>query len=271
MSTKQHYLVRDLALCFNCNNCHMACKDEHVGNDWLPYTESMQRHNEPWMTLTQKVRGQAPRIDACYLGVSCMHCEECALVKAYPDLVTRREDGIVMIDPIRAKGHKELVAACPYHTVTWNEELGVAQKCTMCVHILDSGEAPGMPRCCHSCPTESVKHYYLTPEEMEEMVRKEGLEVLKPELGTKPHVFYKNLYRYTTNFITGCVIRNEDCVENITVTLTGEGVEDSMQTDYFGEFKFDRLRPGTYTIAVDGAEARTVTIEESLNVGALVI
>ena len=36
---KQAYIVIDVALCEDCNNCFMACKDEHVGNCWLPYTD----------------------------------------------------------------------------------------------------------------------------------------------------------------------------------------------------------------------------------------
>jgi Fe-S-cluster-containing dehydrogenase component len=36
---KQRYLVIDVALCHDCNNCFIACKDEHVMNNWPPYTE----------------------------------------------------------------------------------------------------------------------------------------------------------------------------------------------------------------------------------------
>ena len=34
---KEPYLVIDVAQCENCNNCFLACKDEHVGNDWPGY------------------------------------------------------------------------------------------------------------------------------------------------------------------------------------------------------------------------------------------
>lgn len=30
--SKQKYLVMDIASCHDCNDCFMACKDEHVGN-----------------------------------------------------------------------------------------------------------------------------------------------------------------------------------------------------------------------------------------------
>jgi len=32
------YMVVDVALCHDCNNCFMADKDEYVGNDWPGYT-----------------------------------------------------------------------------------------------------------------------------------------------------------------------------------------------------------------------------------------
>ena len=44
--SKQKYLVMDIASCHDCNDCFMACKDEHVGNDWSPYTEEQPRHGQ---------------------------------------------------------------------------------------------------------------------------------------------------------------------------------------------------------------------------------
>ncbi len=271
MSLKQHYLVIDLALCFNCNNCRMACMDEHVGNDWKPYTESMTRHHANWIETTQKVRGQAPRIDACYLVKPCQHCENAECIKAYPNQVYRRKDGVVLIDPNKARGNKDLVNHCPYHAMSWNEELNVAQKCTMCAHILDSNMEPGKPRCAHSCPTEALKHFMITEEEMQEMIQKENLEQLRPSLQSKPHVYYKNLYRYTKNFITGCILHEEDIVEGADVVLSGEGVVLEQKTDYFGEFKFDQLECGSYTIEVNGVVKKEVTITESLDAGPIEI
>ena len=64
-------------------------------------------------------------------------------------------------------------------------------------HILDSKQAPCMPRCAHSCPTEAMKYYELEPEEMAKIVEEEKLEVYRPEFGTNPHVYYKNLHRFT--------------------------------------------------------------------------
>ena len=72
----------DIASCHDCNDCFMACKDEHVGNDWKPYTEEQPRHGHRWIKLLRTERGQCPRIDVAYLALMCQHCEKCPLVDA---------------------------------------------------------------------------------------------------------------------------------------------------------------------------------------------
>ena len=179
----------------------------------------------------------------------------------------------MIINQEKARGHKELTDLCPYGTVYWNENKNVAQKCTMCAHILDSKQAPCMPRCAHSCPTEAIHYYELEPEEMAKIVEKEHLSVYRPELGTKPHVYYKNLYRFTKAFIAGGFVdkASDDCAEGVTVTLKGNGVETSDVTDYFGDFKFDALEPGTYTLEINGKEVQKIELKESENVGSIFI
>ena len=35
---KKWYFIIDVAKCMDCNNCFIACKDEHENNDWPGYT-----------------------------------------------------------------------------------------------------------------------------------------------------------------------------------------------------------------------------------------
>ena len=89
---------------------------------------------------------------------------------------------------------------------------------------------------------------------MEVMIKTEGLEVYRPELGTKPHVFYKNLYRFTKNFAAGGVLVDGDCYENAKVELKKDGdVLEMQNTNFFGDFKFDGLDDGKYTITIEAA------------------
>ena len=270
---KQRYMVIDVAKCHDCNNCFMACKDEHVNNDWPGYTARQPRHGHRWLNIERRERGQFPRIDVAYLPMPCQHCENAPCIAAGNGAVARREDGIVMIDMEKARGNEALVKACPYGAINWNAELEIPQKCTMCAHLLDDEDwTPGIPRCAHTCPTGAIQFHTLEPADMEKMISAEGISVYRAELGTKPHVLYRNLYRFTKNFITAGVLVDGDCFENAAVTLTrGGNVIAEQKTGFFGEFKFDGLENGGYTIGID-ASGRNSTCEAviagaSLNLG----
>ena len=267
---KQNYIVVDVNLCHDCNNCFIACKDEHYMNSWLPYTDEQPRHGPRWMNILRKERGQYPRINANFLPMPCQHCENAACIKAFPDVISRREDGIVIIDAEKAKGKKDIVDSCPYGAIYYNEEKDVAQKCTMCAHILDGkGESSlSMPRCVHSCPTGALEFYNMEADEFAKLVAAEGLENYKAELDAKGNVYYKNLYKFTKNFIAGGLLKDGECAEGVTVGLKGADAPDQV-TNYFGDFWFDNLDAGTYTIVVDGKDAKEVTITESVNVGSI--
>ena len=269
---KQWYMVIDVRWCHDCNNCFMSCKDEHVGNEWPGYTNAQPRHGHRWMNILRRERGRYSRNDYSYLPMPCQHCENAPCIAAGDGAVTRREDGIVMIDMNKAKGNKALVDSCPYGAIYYNEEADVPQKCTMWAHLLDDPDwIPGIPRCAHSCPTKALKAFHLEPEEMEMMIKTEGLEVYRPELGTNPHVFYKNLHRFTKNFVAAGVLVDGDCYENATATLKnaeGEVVE-IQKTNFFGDFKFDGLDDGKYVLTIDAAgKTKDIDVEiagKSLN------
>ena len=269
---KQWYMVIDVRWCHDCNNCFMSCKDEHVGNEWPGYTNAQPRHGHRWMNILRRERGRYSRNDYSYLPMPCQHCENAPCIAAGDGAVTRREDGIVMIDMNKAKGNKALVDSCPYGAIYYNEEAYVPQKCTMCAHLLDDPDwIPGIPRCAHSCPTKALKAFHLEPEEMEMMIKTEGLEVYRPELGTNPHVFYKNLHRFTKNFVAAGVLVDGDCYEDATATLKnaeGEVVE-IQKTNFFGDFKFDGLDDGKYVLTIDAAgKTKDIDVEiagKSLN------
>ncbi|MDR2295633.1 MAG: (4Fe-4S)-binding protein [Clostridiales Family XIII bacterium] len=263
---KQNYIVMDVALCHDCNNCFIACKDEHVDNDWAPYTKAMPRHGHRWMNILRRERGSGGRIDAVFLPLLCQHCEDAPCVKAHPDCVSRDSRGVVYIDIHKAKDRSEIVESCPYGAIYWNEEESLPQKCTMCAHLLDEGWA--MPRCVHSCPTGALRFYAVEPGEMARIVAEEGLSAYRGELGTKPRVYYKNLHRFVKNFIAGGALRDGDCFENAEVELSGNGADAVQRTDCFGEFKFDGLDDGAYTLRIDQRKTVSAHVSgASVNIG----
>jgi hypothetical protein len=105
-------------------------------------------------------------------------------------------------------------------------------------------------------------------EDMARLAREQDLEVLKPELGTKPRVYYRNLWRYSKCFIGGSVAEERqgvvECVEGASVQLVKDGASLAVTTtDNFGDFKFDRLdeESGSYSIQIfSGGRSRVLQV-----------
>jgi Fe-S-cluster-containing dehydrogenase component len=86
----------------------------------------------------------------------CMHCAEAPCASAAQNGAVRcRPDGIVLIDPEKARGQKHLAQACPYGAISWNEETQLPQKCTLCAHLIDEGWTT--TRCAQVCPTGALR------------------------------------------------------------------------------------------------------------------
>ena len=269
-------MIIDVAECTNCNLCTLATMDEYVGNEWPGVSAPMPRHGHHWIRILQKERGQAPMIDIAYVPITCNHCDDAPCIKAArDDAITKRDDGIVVIDPIKAKGQRQLVEACPYGHIWWNEELGLPQAWPFDAHLLDQGWEK--TRGAQSCPTGAMRVLKADDEEMARMAREEGLEVMRPELGTRPRVYYRNLWRYATAFIGGSVSEEKggvvDCVEGAVVRLMQDGRQVAeARTDNYGDFKLDRLAEGSgaYTVEVSHAgrtRTQEVRLGESVSLG----
>jgi len=274
---KKWNLIVDVARCTNCNLCTLANQDEHVGNEFEGYSAPMPRHGHRWIDIRCRERGSGPVMDVAYLPVMCQHCDDAPCIAAAKNgAVTKREDGVVLIDPVRAKGQKAIADACPYGAVRWNEELELPQHWFFDAHLLDRGWEE--PRCVTVCATGALKAVKVTDEEMAEIKSREGLRELQPESATKPRVHYKNLDRYTHEFVGGTVIKTvdgvTDCVADARVRLESSGsVLGEAVTDAYGEFRIDGLEPDRraygVVIEVDGREMKRLDVElgESVYLG----
>ena len=275
---KKWNLIIDVAKCHDCNNCFLSCKDEYFENDFPPYSAAQPRHGHRWMNIMRKERGQYPKVDVAYLPIPCMHCDDAPCIKAAKkEAIYKREDGIVVIDPEKAKGQKNLVESCPYGVIYWNEEKGLLQKCTFCVHLLEDGWKE--PRCVQACPTKAMSVVYAEDSEMEKLKKSESLEVYQPQYKAKPRVYYKNLYRYTRCFVAGSVALQDtdECAEGAEITLRkgAKKVADKTVTNNYGDFKIDNLeeKSGKYVleVAYKGYEKKTVEVDvkTSVNLGTI--
>jgi len=277
---KKWNLIVDVARCDNCRNCFLATKDEHIGNDFPGYAAAQPEKVHSWVDIERHERGRYPIAEANFMPVMCNHCDDAPCMNvAKEGAIKKRADGIVIIDPEKSKGQNEIVDACPYGAVFWNEEKQIPQAWIFDAHLLDEGWKH--PRVEQSCPTSVFRSLKIEDSEMQRIKDEEGLEVLQSELETKPRVYYKNLHLMTKCFVSGSVVADingvEECAEDAAVVLKYKGNEIAQtKTDAFGEFKIDKLNPqsGPYEIAIASEAAGCLTTafdlgDESLYLGTL--
>lgn len=261
-------LVIDISKCNGCYNCQIACKDEHVVNDWTPYAKPQPDTGQFWMKVTDIVRGTVPKVKISYMHDICQHCDEAPCIPACkPNAIYKRDDGIVIIDPEKCRGHQLCIQACPFDVIYFNDNLNIAQKCTFCAHLLDRDWKE--PRCVDACPTGALT--FGEEDDLKELIGKS--ELLRPELDVKPRVYYIGLPK---RFVAGAVYdpEEDECTEGVTATLTDmdSGKKFTAKTDSFGDFWLEGLKVGTYSLMIEkegyySQKIEPVSTEKDINVG----
>src|SRR3972149_7801333 len=184
-------MIIDVAKCENCRNCFLAAKDEHVGNDFPGYAAPQPLHGHQWIDIRQHERGKFPILDVHYMPVMCNHCDDAPCIRAARDgAAYKRADGIVIIDPQKAKGQKQIADACPYGAAFWNEELQIPQIWIFDAHLLDQGWK--RTRAEQVCPTAGFRSLKDGDEDMQRIAQPQRLGTLRAGLKTRPRGYYKN-------------------------------------------------------------------------------
>jgi Fe-S-cluster-containing dehydrogenase component len=259
--------VIDVSRCNGCYCCQISCKDEHVGNDWTPYAKPQPDTGQFWLKQNEFVRGTVPKVKVSYRPVLCMHCDDAPCIPSCPieGAIYKRDDGLVIIDPVKCTGCKNCVDSCPYSVIYFNEALNIAQKCTGCAHLLDNGWTT--TRCADVCPTEALK--FGEESEFKDLINK--AEILNPEYNAKPRVYYLNLPK---KFVAGTIYdpKEKEVIIGATCTLSINGKKLTETTDGFGDFWFEGLDVGEYTLKIEakGFAAKTIdsiSTEKDVNLG----
>ncbi len=297
--------VVDISRCSGCYNCQLACKDEHCGNEWLPYAKKQPMTGQFWAKVTEHVEGSIPKVKIHYTPEMCGHCDNPSCMAACSTgAVYKRGDGLVLIDPLKCNGCRECMGACPYGRIYFNGELNIAQKCTGCAHLLDAGK---MPRCVSVCPTGALifdekdklearlkdavqmaphpGHRELAEPGDRELSNPGFQEYAKPDKqelsnlhpgdspdkGCSPNLYYENL---PGKFIAGTIFDpvEEEVIRDALCVLTCDDKTYETRTDFFGDFWFKNLPAGTYKLAISpaGFKAKTfdnIDLTESVNIG----
>jgi tetrathionate reductase subunit B len=237
--------IIDVSICNGCYCCQIACKDEHVGNDWLPYARSQPDTGQFWMKLNEYVRGTVPKVKMHYLPIMCMHCDNAPCISSCPPgAIYKRDDGLVIIDPEKCTGCKACVDSCPHNVIFFNEDLNLAQKCTGCAHLLEDGWE--VPRCVDACPTEALK--FGTESDLKELTDK--ATALNPEQELQQRVYYLNI---PGKFIAGTVYDpvEKEVIIGAHCSLNNNGTTLTTTTDGFGDFWFEGLGEGDYNLTIE--------------------
>lgn len=204
----------DATKCIGCLRCVEACKHE---ND-VPLTA---HHFRTWVERYVYLQGEdKARVDsqqdpvniaasgsekefrfanrykdakvekAFFVPKLCNQCTHPACVQVCPVGATyRTKDGVVLVDHKYCIGCRYCVQACPYGARLFNEEQGVSDKCNWCYHRITKGLQPA---CVEACPVNARifgdRNDRSSPISL--FIRNNRVQVLKPETGNAPNVFY---------------------------------------------------------------------------------
>lgn len=244
----------DSRTCMACYSCVTACKDEHCGfASKLSAPQPMM--GQFWIDMREWERGDSSRhTKSASVPTLCSHCQDPACAKAATDgAVYKRPDGIVIIDPEKAKGQKAIVDACPVGAIYWNEELQLPQKCTMCAELLDDPEYlaylgdPKLkkPRCVEACPNHALIFGDLDDpnSDISKAIAENRVTQLEVLAGQETNVVHLNI---PTVFIAGTVYYPQEMEEvaiGATVKLSCKETGQTWETitNYFGDWDVEFL------------------------------
>lgn len=203
-----HYgMLIDVGTCAGCNACTMACKYQNA-----------TPHGTYWCKVLSGEHGTYPNAVQTVLPMSCQHCSNAPCVRVCPTGASHYdENGNVQVDYSKCIGCRMCMGACPYDARSFNwfdsaehpyyegfeqtpyeqmraaeHPVGVVEKCVMCHGRTEEGKEPA---CVQTCITKSRWFGDLDDptSELCKKIEEMGARPLKPELGTKPSVYYAGL------------------------------------------------------------------------------
>jgi tetrathionate reductase subunit B len=204
----------DATKCIGCLRCAEACKaendvpgDAHHFRTWVERYVYLEGEEKPRIDSqadpvniaasgSEKVFRFADRYKdakvekAFFVPKLCNHCTESPCVQVCPTGASfRSEDGLVLVDYAYCIGCQYCVQACPYGVRFFNYEKNVADKCTWCYHRITKGL---LPACVEICPVGArIFGDRNDPQSaISQFIQNNRVQVLKPEAGTEPNVFY---------------------------------------------------------------------------------
>lgn len=172
-------MLIDTKRCMGCMDCVLACKTENMVPDG---------YCRNW--ITTETTGKFPDLRLEIRSERCNQCENPPCVTNCPTGASHiANGGIVLVDAGKCTGCKFCMAACPYDARFINPKTNTADKCTFCLHRVKRGEDPA---CVAVCPAKCLHFGDLDDPDSKvtRLLHQRKWKTLKPELGTKPKVYY---------------------------------------------------------------------------------
>jgi Fe-S-cluster-containing dehydrogenase component len=193
----EHYgMVIDLDACIGCHACSIACKienstdintDTEIDTNW----HRVEPMGDPKGKVGEDIPlGVYPDLSLYWLPMPCQHCEHAPCAVVCPAAaITKRTDGIVLVDKLKCIGCKYCSWVCPYNMPQYSLEDGTMEKCTFCVHRVDQSLEPA---CVIACVYGARFFGDLNDphSEISKLIASKRGGVLLPEQGTLPSVYY---------------------------------------------------------------------------------
>ncbi|MBN2243487.1 MAG: 4Fe-4S dicluster domain-containing protein [Acidobacteria bacterium] len=129
--------------CVQCHACELAC------NSCNGVERGLQ-----WRKVMDLWRGRFPDVSNRSFSFGCAHCGRPVCVEVCPEgAISKRKDGIVVVDPGKCVGCRTCGDACPFGVPQYGQN-GIMQKCDLCRERLERGRQPA---CAETCPGEALK------------------------------------------------------------------------------------------------------------------
>jgi Fe-S-cluster-containing dehydrogenase component len=216
MAERKWAMVIDIRKCIGCSACTAAC----IAENNLP-------PGVTYRTVAETEDGEYPEVRRFFMPANCMQCERAPCIEAankvIPNAMSRRPDGIVVIDYKKMKGKKVFEAAsnaCPYPKSLWYDEgknytdgtpaiqpyekrtskeygrywtrketRGTTRKCHFCTQRIDAGV---LPACVTTCTGQAMHFGDVNDEEslVSKLLRKSKSVRMNLASGAEPSIFY---------------------------------------------------------------------------------
>jgi tetrathionate reductase subunit B len=128
----------------------------------------------------------------------CNHCENPPCLQVCPVGATyMSEEGVVLVNRKSCIGCRYCIMACPYGARYIDPRIKVVDKCMWCYHRTTKGLPPA---CVEVCPVGARLFGDVSDPEssVAKALAENAVNILKPDLGTEPKVYYIGLEKEVT-------------------------------------------------------------------------